>query len=464
MATRDMVQVIRRLARGPIRLAMAGWALIALGLSTGCHGPRNKYVLPSGERQIRAVWVTRWDYKTPADIARVMDNCRAAGFNTVLFQVRGDGTVSYRSRFEPWAKEFGGADPGFDPLAVACEEAHKRKLAVHAWMNVLPGYRGDGPPKNPKQLFAARPDWFWRDAAGRHQPFGWYQSVNPCYPEVRRYLVDIAREIVSRYPVDGLHLDYIRFPNEWNESYPAGAAVPDYPRDPKTLALYKRATGLHPDQNKQRWDDWRTAQITQLVRDIRGMMIRENPRAWLTAAVGAEPEEHRRKHFQDSRRWIAERLVDGVYPMNYASDVGLYERRLANWAAGRPPVPVVTGIMFDKRDAGLVRDQVARTRRLGGHFAAFAYNSLFERTDRAGRPIVDNQSGSRASLRQQVLPQVRRMMGARLSMAESIDTESPNERPTPLVAASVAVGDDVFVGPPAPPKWLAMNGSFDAPK
>ena len=263
---------------------------------------------------IRAIWVTRWDYKTPADIARIMDNCRQTGFNTVLFQVRGHGTACYRSRIEPWADELGGRDPGFDPLAVACREAHRRGLGLHAWVNVMPGWRGKRPPKDPRQLYHAHPDWFWRDAAGRRQPPGWYVSVNPCYPEVRRYLVAVMQEIATRYPVDGLHLDYIRFPNEWNSSYPQGAKVPDYPRDPRTLALFRQATGRTPEQAPAAWDDWRTAQVTQLLREIRTMQRRTRPRIALSAAVGADPALARRTHFQDARRWMAERLVDAVFP------------------------------------------------------------------------------------------------------------------------------------------------------
>ncbi len=401
-----------------IRVSTLAFAVSMAALLAGCQGPRKLYPLPNGERKVRAVWVTRWDYKSPTDIARVMDNSKSAGFNTVLFQVRGNGTVCYRSKLEPWASEFGGHDPGFDPLAVACKEAHKRNLALHAWVNVIPGWRGEGPPSDPKQLFRAHPDWFWKDASGRHQPFGWYQSLNPCYPEVRRHLVAVMREIVGRYPVDGLHMDYIRYPNEWNNSYAEGAKVPDYPRDPRTLQLYRRETGLTPDQSPQQWSNWRTKQLNILVADIRKMMNKTNPRAWLTAAVGSIPEEHRRNHFQDSPFWMQRDWVDAVYPMNYATDLATYDARLANWARMRPSKPVITGVMFDKRDPDLIREQVSRTQRLGGHFAAFAYNSLFERFDRAGKPVVDSQSSSRATLRQQVIPHMRRMSNARLSMID----------------------------------------------
>lgn len=393
------------LIRRPLRAftTTMAFALVLLSLS-GCQATGKRPRLPN-DGSIRAIWVTRWDYKSPTDIARVMENCRRANFNTVLFQVRGNGTSFYRSRIEPWAEELGGRDPGYDPLAVACAEAHKRGMQLHAWVNVMPGWRGKAPPTDPRQLYNARPDWFWRDAHGRREPLGWYNSLNPCYPEVRDYLVSVMHDIVRRYPVDGLHLDYIRFPNEWNDAYGRAATVPDYPRDPRTLALFRRATGRTPDQAPDLWNQWRTDQVTLLVKDIRAMVRRTKPGVWLTAAVGADPREAKHRHFQDAPRWMDQGLVDAVYPMNYDSNMQNYARQLALWTGHRARVPVVVGVMFDKRNERTVAEQVDRARRTTVHFAAFAYNSLFERLDGQGRPLMDEQSDSRARLRQYVIPQ-----------------------------------------------------------
>jgi uncharacterized lipoprotein YddW (UPF0748 family) len=73
-------------------------------------------------------------------------NAARGGFDTVLFQVRGNGTVFYRSSLEPWAEEFDHQDPGFDPLAIACQEAKRLGVSIHAWINAVPGWRGDQPP------------------------------------------------------------------------------------------------------------------------------------------------------------------------------------------------------------------------------------------------------------------------------------------------------------------------------
>jgi uncharacterized lipoprotein YddW (UPF0748 family) len=393
----------RRVSRIPSLLS----AFLLVTTLAGCQPGLRHGATPKGG--IRAIWVTRWDYKTPGDIVRVMENCRRAGFNTVLFQVRGNGTVMYPSRLEPWADEVGGRDPGFDPLKLACREAHRRGMSLHAWVNVVPGWRGKAPPTDRRQLYWSRAAWFWRDEGGRRQPFGWYNSLNPCYPEVRKYLVAVMQEIVSRYPVDGLHMDYIRFPNDWHDSYQPASKVPDYPRDPRTLALFRRATGHTPESNKRAWDAWRTEQVTQLVRDIRAMMRATKPRAILSSAVGASPDEANRNHHQDTRRWMAEGLVDVVYPMNYAIDSKTFDRRLRIWSGMRSRIPVVTGIMFDGREISAIVRQIQQARRSSPHIAAFAYNSLFERPAAKVSHQDEKSSDSRRSLRKYMIPFLRRL-------------------------------------------------------
>ncbi|MFQ5461530.1 MAG: glycoside hydrolase family 10 protein [Phycisphaerae bacterium] len=399
------------LGHGACRVRLMVVPGLLLGLSAGCQFTGHK----SAARQdntIRAIWVTRWDFKSPGDITRIMRRCQSSGFNTILFQVRGNGTVLYRSRMEPWANELGGTDPGFDPLQIACTEAHRRGLALHAWVNVIPGWRGKQPPTDPHQLYNARPDWFWRDASGRRQPLGWYNSVNPCYPEVRRYLADLTGEIAANYDVDGIHLDYIRFPNERNDSYPPEAAVPDYPRDPRTLAMFRKQTGQSPDSDPRGWDRWRTRQVTQLLREIRATAKRTKPSIALSAAVGPMPARAKRAHFQDSRQWLAERLLDAVYPMNYDADMRGFDRALAQWQRATGGIPVVMGIRCDGRDPNLVRKQLDRAVRSGKHFCVFAYNAIFERRDAHGRPVRDGQARARAQLRRRVVPQIRKLASA----------------------------------------------------
>jgi len=382
--------------------------LAALPALVGCQlGP--KMVGP-----VRAIWVTRSDYKTADDVQRIIKNCDKAGFNTVLFQVRGNGTVFYPSDIEPWAEQFDFKDPGYDPLQLAIDEAHDRDMQLHAWVNVMPAWRGPNLPADPNQLYFAHPEWFWYDPQGIRQPLvhnvgdrtrGWYASVNPCLPEVREYLVDVFQEIVANYDVDGLHMDYIRFPNE---RVVPGEVMPDYPYDERTLALYKADTGLSPGDDAEAWNDWRSDCVTQLVSDIHAMVRETRDSAVLSAAVGSVPERAL-THFQDSQRWIEDGVIDTIFLMNYTSDPSKFRERIEPWTPYLDQTRIVPGLWFDQKidaakSAEVVRTEIETAREMTGNFCVFAYSSLFDSTD---EDLVDpsNESAKkRAIRREEVMP------------------------------------------------------------
>ena len=354
------------------------WTIAALLATTGaCVTPPPRVGGP-----LRAVWVTRFDYRTEPDVRRVVAECADAGFNALMFQVRGNGTAFYRSELEPWADELGGVDPGYDPLEVAVEAAHARGIELHAWVNVIPSWRGARPPRDPRQLYNARPDWHWVDQRGERQPLteGFYVSLNPCLPEVRRYLVDVFREIVAGYDVDGLHLDYVRFVDERT---PPGR---DYPRDPRTVAMFSAETGSLPKTNGAAWKRWRGDQVTALVRAIGEMIDEARPGTVLSAAVGATPEGPTDAHYRDSARWAREGLVDAVFPMNYSADPSEFARRTAAWAGLGTSTRVVTGIhVGPDRSETVLRQEFAAALRRSPHVSLFAYSYLFGADGRASR-------------------------------------------------------------------------------
>ncbi len=321
----------------------------------------------------RAVWAVRQAYRSAQEVTDVIEQCNQAGFNTVLFQVRGNGTAFYRSRFEPWAEEYPNGDPGFDPLLVAVNEAHARGMALHAWVNVMPGWRGSGPPRDPRQIYNAHRDWFLRDQSGRLQPLGdFYVSLNPCLPEVRRYLVAVLQEIVTRYRVDGLHLDYIRIPLD---KAPRGS---DYPHDARTLQLYKQATGKRPQDSRSRWTLWRQQQVTQLVREIRNMCRHDRPGLRLTAATVADIEEGRNYSFQDGPTWLGEGLIDAALVMNYTGNTSTFRLRQEAWMRAAPGRWVIPGIgAYMHAGDSVTLAQLALADQWSRGLAFFSSNTIF---------------------------------------------------------------------------------------
>lgn len=336
----------------------------------------------------RCIWVTRWDWRTPADIQQIMQNCAAAGFRTVLFQVRGNGTVLYRSQLEVWSEHFEYRDPGFDPLQVAIDSARRHGLQLHAWCNVTPGWRGDRPPADPRQLARAHPEWFLADERGEPQPRArsGYQSLNVCLPEVREYLTSVVRELATAYALDGIHLDYIRFPSKDGEEDGA-----KYGRDRRTFEIFRRAKGRDPRLDALAFERFKSECVTELVRSIRAAVL-NTPRApQLSAAVWATPALAREKVNQDWEQWTKAGLVDAVFPMNYQSDDTVFALQVREAVARSHGVPVVVGIGAHKHTSATqtIRQMDVAMREGSAGVSLFGYESLHAR---AGVPPERKQT------------------------------------------------------------------------
>jgi len=241
---------------------------------------------PPRQPEVRAVWVTRFDYKSPTDVSSIIINCAQAGFTDIFFQVRGNGTAFYPSRVEPWAFElFGkevsktGTNPGWDPLQMAASWAKRYRVRLHAYINVLPGWRGfEEPPRSAGQLWTAHPDWFMVDSTGtKMKPTSaWYSFLNPAHPQVRDHLSKIAAEL-ARYDIAGLHLDYIRFPYDYkdvakevyrNASAKEIIAHSTFSFDPVSLGAMGRSA------SRKKWDAFRRKSVSQVVADLGGVFER----------------------------------------------------------------------------------------------------------------------------------------------------------------------------------------------
>ena len=315
---------------------------------------------------IRAVWVTRWDYRSPGDIHNIMANLAGAGFNLVLFQVRGNGTVFYPSRFEPWAEELGGRDPGWNPLATAIDEAHSQGLRLYAWLNVFPGWRGKQPPANPQQLFNAHPDWFLADEDGTSLPLNpHYVWLNPVLPQVQQHLSNIVQELAAVPGLDGLHFDYFRFPGP-------GASY-----DSTTLALFRQTYGISAWDSTELWDRFRRDAITSWLRKNYRKIKAARPEFVFSAAIIGDYDNGPDVFLQDSHRWLAEGIMDAVFPMTYTDDLRLFERWLKRHAPYRHGRALCPGIMVYP-DTATVFEELRIVRKMGLQgFSLFAYSSLF---------------------------------------------------------------------------------------
>ena len=264
----------------------------------------NPQLLPS-KYEVRAVWLTTiggldWPHsyaqsersanKQKKELCDILDRLQGAGINTVLLQTRVRATTIYPSTIEPWdgcLSGFPGRGPGYDALAFAIEECHKRGMELHAWVVTMPVGKWNGP--GCAALRKRQPTLLRR--------IGQEGYMNPESPQTAPYLAKICQEIVHNYDIDGIHLDYIRYPETWNikVSRPQGRAY-----------------------------------ITEIVRQIHDVVKKEKPWVKMSCSPIGKHDDLARywSHgwnahttvCQDAQNWLKEGLMDELFPMMYFKD------------------------------------------------------------------------------------------------------------------------------------------------
>lgn len=349
--------------------------------------------------EVRGLWVVRWTMSSEQQVRDMVADAAAAGFNTLIVQVRGRGDAFYSSALEPRAESLQGT-PEFDPLALVIAEGHRRGMAVHAWVNTHIVWGPVARPQSPAHLVNRNPEWlavprglarelFERDpydprfvaalteyAAERPQTLeGIYTS--PSHPEVRARVRDVWMDLLARYDLDGLHFDYIRFPSA-DFDYSRGAlerfrswvAARISPRRVVELDLAAMSDPLAftqalPDQ----WDEFRRDQITSLVAEIYREVKARRPEVVVSAAVVADRETAYGIRFQEWERWLDEGILDIAVPMAYTPDNDRFQAlvRSARTAAGRRDrVWAGIGAYLDSLGGTLDKIDLARGEDAGG--------------------------------------------------------------------------------------------------
>jgi len=355
-------------------------------------------------REVRAMWVVRTTMTSPSAIATMIGQARSAGINTLLVQVRGRGDAYYRSRHEPRARALAGQPESFDPLAVVLRDAHAAGLKVHAWVNVNLVADATDLPENRRHVIYRHPNWLMvpADLAGadpHDRAFlpalaGWTKTqaatveglyTSPLSEDAADHVVDVVSEIASRYAVDGVHFDYIRYPGAgFDYSREALHAFRDEmaPRvtkkDRKTLDNLQRKKPLAwVDRFPERWTDYRRQRLTALLRRLRGAVLAKRPGAMVSAAVVPDAAVAVSSRLQDWPSWAAEGLLDTVCPMAYTQDLATFRKqieRVRTLARGRE---VWAGIGAYRLTGQQTIQHIAAARSLGANgIVLFSYDSL----------------------------------------------------------------------------------------
>ena len=267
------------------------------------------------ERETRAVWIavnhhldwppqTNDAEKQKKALEEIFNNIKAKNLNTVYLQARFNGTVLFKSYFEPFTSyvaEKTNGEISYDPLEYAVELAHKKGLEIHAWVNCVNVFSGSETNilDNPNHIVKRKPEWIIEDNRDGTKSY-W---LDPGLPEVRAYIADVITEMVKNYDVDGVQLDYIRYPGKnFDDDFSYGVYGNDISRD-----------------------DWRRNNITELIGLINKNIKAVKPSVKLGAAPigiyknlnGTYAWEGFSQVYQDSREWLKQGVLDYVTPQIY---------------------------------------------------------------------------------------------------------------------------------------------------
>jgi uncharacterized lipoprotein YddW (UPF0748 family) len=392
--------VLMRSARSRISLRRCAASLIVAALAL---------LLPSRvrtEEEVRALWVVRTTLTSRAAIETMIAAARTSGFNTLLVQIRGRADAYYSAGVEPRASAL-SSEPALDPLATTLALAHDAGLQVHAWVNVnlvaganeLPAARDHVIYRHPEWLMVPRalaedfqsidprsPQYLGRLARyvrGQSNAEGLYLS--PASDAAVDYTADVVRAIVSRYAVDGVHFDYIRYPSDDF----------DYSRD--ALSAFRRTLlrDLQPVEARRldarvaseplaytqtfpdRWRAFRVSRLTGLMQRLREVVKAARPGATVSAAVVPDADEALARRLQNWRAWLDEGLLDVICPMAYTTDSSLFATQIAGVRQAAGAHPVWAGIGAYRLSSDQIIENVQTARRLGaGGVILFSYDSL----------------------------------------------------------------------------------------
>lgn len=279
------------------------------------------------KEEFRAYWADAFHdgFKTPEQVDQLIEDAKQSNVNALIVQVRRRGDAYFNKSLEPRTQD-PTLQPGFDTLAYLLDKAHSSnpRIEVHAWLATLPIWNSLSPPVDSNHVFnqhgpSAEGKSYWLmdsyDGANRS---GADYVLDPGHPDAVDYTVDQYVNVVRQYPVDGIHLDLVRYMG------------PEWGYNPTSLERYRKESGTtgKPRPDDPRWMDWRRKQVDHLMRKVYLESVALRPEVKVSAAViawGKGPstlEEYQQSRpytevMQDWNGWLQEGIVDLILPMNY---------------------------------------------------------------------------------------------------------------------------------------------------
>jgi len=278
------------------------------------------YALPNyfqKGQEWRGLWVDAWNKGIASlnEVREVVKIAKQYGYNAILLQVRRRGDAIYFPSYPNTEPRIASLPSNLDTLQAYLQEAHAEGIEVHAWITTFL-ISTSTPPTSPQHVWNAHPEYLMENAQGsKLMAEGYY--LDPGHPGALAWNEQVVMDLVTHYPIDGLHFDYIRYPQA-NAGY-----------NPTAIARYNAEYGLtgKPSFDDPQFADWRRRQITDWLRYMYAKIISVSPKVKVTAATFAGRSDAYHNRFQDWATWMYEGMLDANVAMNYSKDLGTFQAR-----------------------------------------------------------------------------------------------------------------------------------------
>lgn len=363
------------------------------GLGLLSYGWPSNVTVAQEKARIKAIWVVRDILKSKIEIDRMLAFCDQNGITDVFLQVRGRGDAYYNSDFVVKAE---GLDPAFDPLQYVIEKNKFKKIKIHLWLNVFYVWSSEKNPVNPDHLFYTQPDWAAVNAQGHSMSFEGTKKliakrlegvfISPAIQEFQNYFSSVVKELISKYPVDGIHFDYIRYPEADYDYSPSmrSRLILEYHWDPLAEALNAWQDSI--------WARFRKGIIKDYVARLYTQIKKADSSLAVSAAVWASQDDAQNRVLQDWPEWIKSNCLDFAVPMNYATDNGEFEKRIRDAVIklGASDIQkIIMGVSLYNQPVKSAEEKLRICRKYGfAGVSFFSYETL--RTQKEYKTLVKN--------------------------------------------------------------------------
>ena len=368
---------------------------------------KQKPLDPPQKPEVRALWVVRHTLTSPDSVINMVRRAKESGFTDLIVQVRGRGDAFYSSKIEPRAEDLAKQPSDFDPLGLVIREAHREGIKVHAWINIFLVANIESLPKSRDHLIYRHPEWLMvpksiaseLSAIDPNSPEYFNKLVefvknnreeleglfaSPAHPDVIENILSIWKDIAARYDVDGMHFDYVRYPNSQydysRKSLDRFKTELEKELDPENKEFLEARLNEDPliyaNTFPEKYAQFQRRQVSDLVGRIYKSVKKIRPQAIISAAVFANDEDAYRSRFQDWKLWLDRGWLDVVCPMAYTPDTEIFRKQISSAVGASMGKKVWSGIGAYRQpvESALEKIQIARELGAGG-FILFSYDS-----------------------------------------------------------------------------------------